>query len=264
MYDDTLVNRHRYSRKTWRAPAVIALLIQILSLVVLLLACKIFASYKNLQIDLLFFAGTQGMIAALLSYFRRLDPWWIGIQFCFPLLLVVATTFELPANFFLICFAVSLLLYWSTFRTQVPYFPSSREVWLEVAALLPEAPVRVIDIGSGLGGLLLNLAKTRPDSQFVGVELAPLPWSISWFRAKLAGGNVRFVLADYENVNFGEFDLVFAYLAPPAMEPLWEKALREMRPGSLLLSYEFEIPNISPDFQKMIKSRQVMLYGWRF
>jgi hypothetical protein len=38
---------------------------------------------------------------------------------------------------------------------------------------------------------------------------------------------------------------VFAYLSPAAMPALWRKAQREMRPGSLLVSYEFEIPAAS-------------------
>lgn len=254
----------RQSRNAWRAPAVTALCIQVLSLLLVLFASKLLAGFQNIKIDLLIFAGVQGAIAALISYFRRLDPWWVIIQLSFPLLLVLASTLQLPPIFFLVCFAFSLLLYWSTFRTQVPYFPSGKEVWSEVAALMPITSVRVVDIGSGLGGLLLDLGKKRPECQFVGVELAPLPWLVSWLRAKLVGAPVRFLLADYEDLHFGDFDIVFAYLAPPAMKPLWEKAFQEMKPGSILLSYEFEIVDTPPDFQKMIKSRQVMLYGWRF
>ena len=63
-------------------------------------------------------------------------------------------------------FLFLLALYWSTFRTQVPYYPSGRRVWDAVAA--PAAAragaVRVIDIGSGLGGLVLDLARRRPES----------------------------------------------------------------------------------------------------
>ena len=46
-----------------------------------------------------------------------------------------------------------------------------------------DRPVRAVDIGSGLGGLVLELARRRPDSVFMGIELAPLPWLLSWLRA---------------------------------------------------------------------------------
>jgi hypothetical protein len=39
----------------------------------------------------------------------------------------------------------------------------------------------------------------------------------------------------------------FAYLSPAAMLALWHKARAEMRPGTLLLSYEFHIPGTTPD-----------------
>jgi predicted O-methyltransferase YrrM len=76
----------------------------------------------------------------------------------------------------------------------------------------------------------------------VGIELAPLPWLVSRLRAAWSGSRARFLRGDYEQLNFAEYDLVFAYLSPAAMPALWRKAQREMRPGSLLASYEFEIP----------------------
>jgi SAM-dependent methyltransferase len=116
-------------------------------------------------------------------------------------------------------------------------------VWRAVLAELPQGrALRVIDIGSGLGGFTLHLAAARPESQVAGIELAPLPWLVSRLRAALSGSRARFLRGDYERLDFADYDLVFAYLSPAAMPALWRKAQREMRPGSLLASYEFEIP----------------------
>ena len=124
----------------------------------------------------------------------------------------------------------------------------NRRVWEAVAGLLPDRqPVRVIDIGSGLGGLVLDLARRSPAIEATGIELAPLPWLASRLRARLARSRARFIRGDYNTLNFGEFDLVFAYLSPAAMDALWRKAEREMRPGSLLLSYEFVIGDPCPN-----------------
>jgi SAM-dependent methyltransferase len=134
-----------------------------------------------------------------------------------------------------------------------------------VAAVLPpDRPLLVIDIGSGLGGLVLDLARRRPESTFVGIELAPLPWLASALRARLAGSSARFVRGDYEHLDLGDYDAVFAYLSPAAMDGLWRKASAEMRPGSLLLSYEFDIGAKPPDINIMPTGAGPALYGWHF
>ena len=80
----------------------------------------------------------------------------------------------------------------------------------------------------------------------------------------LAGRNVRFVRGDYETLDFGDYDVVFAYLSPAVMGALWRKASAEMRPGSLLLSYEFGIGEKAPDVTIEPAGRGPLLYGWRF
>lgn len=228
-------------------PAVAALLLQIaafpltLALTWLLATAGIPMSYLSVVL-------IQGAIAASLTWWRGLASWWRAIGLLFPVALFGAVQLTIPPPVFLAVFLFLLLLYWSTYRTQVPYYPSGRRVREAVAELLPnKQPVRVIDIGSGLGGLVLDLARRGPAIEASGIELAPLPWLVSRLRARLARSPARFIRGDYNALNFGEFDLVFAYLSPAAMGALWRKAAREMRPGSLLLSYEFIIDDRSPD-----------------
>ena len=210
----------------------------------------------------------QGGLAALLSAWRRLPRWWIPIQLLFPLALLAALGLHLPPTLFLIAFVFLLALFWSTFRTQVPFYPSRVATWRAVLTLLPAptmapAPVRFIDIGSGLGGLVLSLAAARPDGEFSGIEVAPLPWLISYLRARFAGSSADFKRGDYEALDFSQFDVIFAYLSPAAMPALWQKAQREMRPGSLLLSHEFLIPDQTPQLTVLPDPHGPALYGWR-
>ena len=69
---------------------------------------------------------------------------------------------------------------------------------------------------------------------------------------------------DYERLDLGDYDVVFAYLSPAAMGALWRKASAEMRPGSLLLSYEFVIADKAPDITIVPTGRGPSLYGWHF
>jgi len=207
----------------------------------------------------------QGGFACALCWWRKLAPWWLAIELLFAPALLAGASLHLPPAVFLAGFVALLLIYWSTFRTQVPYFPSGKRAWDAVADLLPSGrALDVIDIGSGLGGLALDLARRRPDARFVGIELAPLPWLVSRLRAALAGDNVRFVRGDYEQLDLGYYDVVFAYLSPAAMDALWRKAGAEMRAGALLLSYEFGIGAKPPDMTIMPAGRGPSLYGWHF
>ena len=222
----------------------------------------------QVELTLGFVVLLQGGFACAFCWRRKLAPWWLAIELLFAPALLAGASLQLPPSIFLASFVVLLLIYWSTFRTQVPYFPSGKRAWDAVADRLPPArALDVIDIGSGLGGLVLDLARRRPDSRFVGIELAPLPWLVSRLRAALignAGNNVRFVRGDYEQLDLGNYDVVFAYLSPAATEALWRKASAEMRAGALLLSYEFGIAAKSPDMTIMPTGRGPLLYGWHF
>ena len=247
-----------------RAPAVRALLCQLAAFPLTLLAVYLLAR-AGTQPSYLTAAVLQGVFAAVLTWRWRLAPWWIAICLLFPLALYGANNLDLPPWLFLAVFLFMLVLYWSTFRTQVPYYPSGKSAWQAVAGQLPqERAVSVIDIGSGLGGLVLDLARRRPDVDATGIELAPLPWLASWLRARLTNSRARFIRGDYEALDFAAYDAVFAYLSPAAMTALWRKARREMRPGSMLMSYEFAIQGAPPSVSLHLQDTGRTLYIWHF
>lgn len=247
-----------------RIPAVRALFIQCACLVLLLLLARAYHEVSGKRMDLIGAVLVQGLFAAVGSRWAGLALWWILIQFCFPLAILLTFILHLPPAAFLLAFLLLLVLYWSCFRTQVPYYPSSRFAERALQSQLPVSrPLRVIDIGSGLGGLLINLAVSRPESQFVGIELAPLPWLISYCRARIGRHKVQFIRGDYQDLDFSGFDVVFAYLSPAAMSCLWTKACAEMHEGSLLFSYEFLIEEKGPDVTISDENSGSALYGWR-
>ncbi|CAN5241150.1 hypothetical protein BH11PSE11_BH11PSE11_17290 [soil metagenome] len=249
------------------SPAIQALLIQFISLPISFLAIYAVLHFAGLHASLITASLLQGVIASLISRVRKLAPWWWLIQFLFPIALVTMLAFDLPPLIFLGAFLVLLSLYWTTFRTQVPFYPSGTPTWNAVAELLPgDRPIQLIDIGSGLGGLIIHLAGRRPDCVFTGIEVAPLPWLASVLRARMSRlprDRARFIRGDYYGLDFSQYDVVFAYLSPAAMPALWQKALREMRPGSLLLSYEFPIPDVKSHIIMMPVAGGPGLFAWR-
>ena len=65
-------------------------------------------------------------------------------------------------------------------------------------------------------------------------------------------------------VELAEFDVAFAFLSPVPMTALWQKALAEMRPGTLFISSSFGVPGQTPDrVIKVDDSRQTQLLVWQ-
>jgi len=230
-------------------PAVLALLIQCLSLGIVTV-CLTFAWHSlHVRLSLIQAVCCQAALTLLLTRWCNLAWWWCLIGPLFPFALILMLMLPVPHWLYLALFLFFLAFYWSTYRTQVPYFPSTRHAWQALEQLLPpDRPIALVDIGSGLGGLIMYLGKKYPASQFYGVEIAPLPWFLSFARNLLRkpgeAVNTRFIRASYETLNFAEFDVVFAYLSPAAMPALWAKARQEMRPGSMLVSYEFPVVGV--------------------
>lgn len=225
-------------------PAVIALLLQVAAVVLAVFSVHM----ANLQLPPLGFALLCGIGAATFSYFAGLARWWLYIQLLFVPALVVLLAANIPSGFFLAAFLILLVVYWSTFRTQVPLYLSSDKVWHALEELLPaKASFRFADLGSGLGGVLTHLAKIRPDGQYHGVESAPLPLLWSWLRIKSSGHrNCSVRWGSLWDEDLSRYDVVFAYLSPVPMEQLWRKARTEMLPGTLFVSSTFAVPGQTP------------------
>lgn len=191
----------------------------------------------------------QGVVAAALGYGLRMEVWWIPIHGLFVPGLVLALAFELPPQYALVLFCLLGSVYWGVCGNRVPLFLSSPGAARAVAELLPrDRSFAFLDLGCGLGGVLAHAARARPLGWFYGVELAPVPFLLCRLRAALIGRNCSVRWEDYWNLDFGRYDVIYAYLSPAAMPGLWQKASREMRPGSVLVSNGFAVPQVQPAF----------------
>lgn len=238
-----------------------ALFIQLLSFCLTLFLLQVFTRLTDVDTNVLVFGITQGAMAAAISFFRRMRLWWLPIQFFFPLAMLLLLALQISPIWYLLAFFILLLLFWGAVVTRVPLYLSGHAVWEEVLALLPEdRPIRVIDVGSGLGGLALYLAEKRPLASVSGIEISPFLWMVSRVRQRLAKNSARFILGNYEKLPLTEYDVVFAYLSPIVMDALWLKAEAEMRPGALLLSFEFPVDETEADIQIEISGK--VLFGW--
>jgi hypothetical protein len=242
-------------------PSVIALLLQFAAFAITVFTLHLF----DLRPAPLLTALLCGGLATVFSRLAGLARWWLIIQLLFVPALVLAQGFEIPAGFFLAAFLIMLVVYWSTFRTQVPLYLSSNKVWQALETKLPDTPFTFVDLGSGIGGVLTHLARTHPHGHYHGVEAAPLPFLWSWLRIKFGGyRNCTVQWGSLWNSDLSQYDVVFAYLSPVPMEALWRKAKQQMQPGSIFISNTFAVPDHPPQETVGVEDlHRSTLYLWR-
>ncbi len=204
------------------------------------------------------------VLAVAVSYLMGMPVWWLAIQAVFMPALAAVLALSIAPAWFLGGFVLLVLIYGHTYTTQVPLYLSRRRVWQSIQHQLPQEPgLRVLDLGCGLGGLVQHLADARPDSHVSGIESAPLPCWISKLRM-WGRSNAHIEWGDFWHTNLGGYDVVCAYLSPVPMPALWQKVKREMRPGSLFISYRFPIPGVMPaQVVELNDLGKTELYVWR-
>jgi hypothetical protein len=245
-------------------PATLAVLVQCAAVLVVLIFSRLIHLGADIALPLFALVLLQALLAAAFSYVAGMASWWRWIHLCFPIAAWGMSNLHVPNEVYLAGFVVSLSLFWTTFRSQVPFFPSRPAVWKQVAKLMPkDKSIRLIDIGSGLGDMPMYIAKVRPECHIEGIEIAPLPWLVSLVRSKIMRSRASFKLGNYHALDFANYDIIFAYLSPAAMLALWDKARQEMQSGSLLISLEFEIPGLTPSMRIAGVDNSPTLYVWR-
>lgn len=185
-----------------------------------------------------------GGVAFVLASLSRQPPWWKAIHATFMPLAWAVAQLAIDPGWFLLAFGVMLLIYRGALTGQVPLYLSGAATVGALAGLLAHRPAaHFLDLGAGLGSTLLPLARRYPETRFTGIENAPLTWFAGWLRSRGRAG-IDWRWGDLWGIDLGQFDVVYAFLSPAPMPALWDKARREMKPGSLLISNSFPVPGV--------------------
>jgi predicted RNA methylase len=107
----------------------------------------------------------------------------------------------------------------------------------------------IYDLGSGDGQALLEAA--RRGGRGVGIEIDPVRVWLSKLIFKLNGVNlkVKVVRKNFFEVNLSEATVIFAYLVPKTLAKLKPKFLKELKPGTRIVTfvYKIDLPLIAED-----------------
>jgi tRNA A58 N-methylase Trm61 len=145
----------------------------------------------------------------------------------------------------------------------VIYVPTPQPV---VEAMLAMADVKktdvVYDLGSGDGRIVITAAK-KYGARGVGIEIDPALVKRAIDNAKAAGvsDRVRFVTQDLYTATIREATVVTLYLLQSINERLRPKLVRELRPGTRIVSHMF---NMGPEWppEKSVELDGSRIYFW--
>ena len=147
-------------------------------------------------------------------------------------------------------------------QLDAPYVATDYEV---VDAMLAMARVRpddyVIDLGSGDGRILIAAARSH-GARGLGVDIDPARIREAEANARAARVNhlVDFRRQDLFDTPLGEADVVTLYLTAEVNRRLRPRILSQMRPGTRVVSHDFDMGDWRPDAREQVGSST--LYMW--
>jgi predicted O-methyltransferase YrrM len=158
------------------------------------------------------------------------------------------TTLDVVTAALLVAAAVVGYFLW-TFATGAGYEPVPNKILdLMIQMSHPSKGQRIYDLGSGFGRIIIRVAQTT-GATCVGVDVDPIKvwWTRRAIRAKGLAGQVSVVRSNLLDADISQADMVFVFLWEGIMQKLGEKAKKEMKPGSLIVSYYHKIIGWQPE-----------------
>jgi SAM-dependent methyltransferase len=144
----------------------------------------------------------------------------------------------------------------------VPYVPTPPNVvgrMLEIAGV--DSSDVVYDLGCGDGRIVIAAAKDF-GARGVGIDIDPERISEARANAKKAGvsDRVQFVEQDLFKADIGKATVVALYLLPEVNLRLQPKLMRELKPGTRIVSHSFDMGDWKPERTEEVDGRTI--YFW--
>ncbi len=151
----------------------------------------------------------------------------------------------------------------ATRSPDVIYVPTPQEVVDTMLALAkPTKNDLVYDLGCGDGRIVVTAAK-KFGARGIGVDIDPqrILEANANVKAENVGDRVRIIQGDLFEIDFKDATIVTLYLLPALNLKLRPKLWRELKPGTRVVSHDFDMGDWVPEQKVSVASRTV--YFWR-
>src|SRR3954452_24685060 len=149
--------------------------------------------------------------------------------------------------------------------TQAPdviFVPTPQEVVDKMLELANVGKDDILyDLGSGDGRIPVTAAK-RFGIRAVGIDIAPerIPEANAHAKKNGVTDRVQFRQENLFNANFGEATVVTLYLLPELNVKLRPRLLAELKPGTRIVSHQFDMGTWQPDRKVELSGRTIYLW----
>src|SRR3989339_1208311 len=150
------------------------------------------------------------------------------------------------------------------FRGYAPFISTRPQAIDKIVADL-ELPGKAVvyELGCGKAPLLRALSRKYPQADLIGIENEPIPYLIASIQVNLAKTNIRIKRKNLFNISLADADAVYCYLNPKMMAALQKKFQDECRGGTIIISYQFPMPDLKPEKTLEIKGKKEVVYFYR-
>ena len=141
-----------------------------------------------------------------------------------------------------------------------PYVPTPEDIIPKMLTLAAVKPGELVfDLGSGDGRMVIAAARDF-HARGVGVEIRRRLVRESREKTKEMGlsHQVKISCQNFKKVNLSKADVVATYLTGYILNLLTPKFTRELRPGTRIVNFDYEIPDWVPT-----KEIRVTPAGWK-
>jgi len=130
------------------------------------------------------------------------------------------------------------------FLGTAPFLSTEKEVVEAISKKLKISPGQnIYELGAGKATFLRELQKKYPKANYLGVEKNLIPYLSSRLTIEELNHKIKIVKKDLFKVDIHEADIIYCYLNPNTMAKIADKLEKECRPGTIVISYLFDIPN---------------------
>ena len=134
------------------------------------------------------------------------------------------------------------------------YEPTNRRIRRQLLELLerrfqPNDTFIFYDLGSGFGGVLVDVAEKFPRAFCTGIETDSFKCAVGNRRVRKRGlsGRVVIIRGNLLKLYFSDADVVYMFLSPLILKKKeFKERLGTLKPGCLVISYCHQIPMVAP------------------
>ncbi len=125
-----------------------------------------------------------------------------------------------------------------------PFVPTQMTQVKRMLSIVPlKKGMKLYDLGSGDGRLVHEAAK-HYNVDAVGYEFSPLVWLWSVILSYVWRSKAQLRFGNFWKQNLSDADVIVCYLLPNAMKQMKQRLMPQLKPGALIISHAFQIPDL--------------------